>query len=227
MKILLIEDEQDLASSIVEYLTKQHDYTCDLAPDFAKASELSALYHYDSMLVDISLPDGSGFDIIEKVRQEERKTGIIIISARDEVSNRVKGLNLGADDYLVKPFDFSELNARIYSLMRRLHFGGNSEFVVNEIALDARSRQVKINDQPITFTKSEYDLLYFLMTNKDQVLSKEAIAEHLVGEHVDMMMSLDFVYIHIKNLRKKLVRSGSHDYIKTVYGVGYKFLTTG
>lgn len=225
MKILLIEDEKELANSINDYLVKNKNYICDIAHTYDKASELSGLYDYDCLLVDIGLPDGSGFDIIKKVKAAGSKAGIIIISARDEVNNRIHGLNLGADDYLVKPFHFSELNARIYSLMRRLRFDGSSELQVNEITLDAQTRQVKIHGEPIEFTKSEYDLLYYLITNKNQVISKSSIAEHLVGEHVDMLMSLDFVYVHIKNLRKKLIQSGCRDYIKTVYGVGYKFLT--
>ena len=158
------------------------------------------------------------------MRNDGSKAGIIIISARDALDHRIDGLNLGADDYLIKPFHFSELNARIHSLMRRLKSDGNSELKINEIYLDSQSRQVKVHDTPIEFTKSEYDLLYYLITNRNQVISKTSIAEHLVGEHVDILSSLDFVYLHIKNLRKKLTEAGGNDYIKTVYGVGYKFL---
>jgi DNA-binding response OmpR family regulator len=181
------------------------------------------LYEYDCLIVDIGLPDGSGLEIIESVKARNGKAGIIIISARDAIDDRIAGLNIGADDYLVKPFHLSELNARIYSLMRRLKFDGNSIFTINEIALDPHSREVKIQNQPIDLTKSEYDLLYYLMTNKNQVLSKTSIAEHLVGEYVDVLSSLDFVYLHIKNLRKKLLAAGCADYIKSIYGVGYKF----
>lgn len=224
MRILLIEDEKELANSIVEYLVKDKQYNCDLALDFTTASELCAIYEYDCLIVDIGLPDGSGFDIIKNARNNGSKTGIIIISARDALDHRIDGLNLGADDYLVKPFHFSELNARIHSLVRRLKSDGNSELIFNEIFLDSQSRQVKVHNTPIEFTKSEYDLLYYLITNRNQVISKTSIAEHLVGEHVDILSSLDFVYLHIKNLRKKLTEAGCNDYIKTVYGVGYKFL---
>lgn len=224
MRVLLIEDEKELANSIVEYLVKDKQYNCDLALDYSTASELCAIYEYDCLIVDIGLPDGSGFDIIKNVKNSGSKAGIIIISARDALDHRIDGLNLGADDYLVKPFHFSELNARIHSLMRRLKSDGNSVIKFNEIYLDSQSRQVKVNGNPIEFTKSEYDLLYYLITNRNQVLSKTSIAEHLVGEHVDILSSLDFVYMHIKNIRKKLTEAGAHDYIKTVYGVGYKFL---
>ncbi|MCF8308763.1 MAG: response regulator transcription factor [Bacteroidales bacterium] len=224
MRILLIEDEKELANSIVEYLVKDKQYNCDLALDFTTASELCAIYEYDCLIVDIGLPDGSGFDIIKNARNNGSKAGIIIISARDALDHRIDGLNLGADDYLVKPFHFSELNARIHSLIRRLKSDGNSELIFNEIFLDSQSRQVKVHNTPIEFTKSEYDLLYYLITNRNQVISKTSIAEHLVGEHVDILSSLDFVYLHIKNLRKKLTEAGCNDYIKTVYGVGYKFL---
>jgi DNA-binding response OmpR family regulator len=223
MKVLLVEDEKELAKSITDYLIKNEKFNCDVAYNLDKATELCALYEYDCLIVDIGLPDGSGLEIIESVKARNGKAGIIIISARDAIDDRIAGLNIGADDYLVKPFHLSELNARIYSLMRRLKFDGNSIFTINEIALDPHSRQVKIQNQPIDLTKSEYDLLYYLMTNKNQVLSKTSIAEHLVGEYVDVLSSLDFVYLHIKNLRKKLLGAGCADYIKSIYGVGYKF----
>lgn len=224
MKILLVEDELDLAKSVVDYLAKDQKYSCDVAHNLEKASEYCALYDYDCLIVDIGLPDGSGLDIIREVKSNDSKAGIIIVSAKDALDDRIEGLNIGADDYLVKPFHLSELNARIYSLMRRLKLDGSSVLQLNEITIDPQSRQVKIDDKPLDLTKSEYDLLFYLLTNKNQVISKTSIAEHLVGEYVDVMNSLDFVYLHIKNLRKKLIAAGCTDYIKTVYGVGYKFL---
>ncbi|MGE4288195.1 MAG: response regulator transcription factor [Salinivirgaceae bacterium] len=223
MRVLLVEDETDLAQSILDYLKNTQKFNCDVAHNLEKATELCVLYEYDCLIIDIGLPDGNGLDLIESSKANHNKTGIIIISARDAIEDRIKGLNLGADDYLVKPFHLSELNARIYSLVRRLRFDGSSVFVVNEIALDPQSREVKINGKAIELTKSEYDILYYFMSNKNQVISKTSLAESLVGEYVDILNSLDFVYLHIKNLRKKLTAAGCTDYIKTVYGVGYKF----
>jgi DNA-binding response OmpR family regulator len=224
MKILLVEDEKDLAQSVVDYLSKDRKYNCDVAHCMEKALELSNLYDYDCLIVDIGLPDGNGLEVIRDVKARASKAGIIIVSAKDALDDRIEGLNIGADDYLVKPFHLSELNARIYSLMRRLKLDGNSVLELNEISIDPQSRQVKVLGNAIELTKSEYDLLFYLITNKNQVISKTSIAEHLVGEYVDVMNSLDFVYLHIKNLRKKMIAAGCVDYIKTVYGVGYKFL---
>lgn len=224
MRVLLVEDEKDLAESISAYLKKNEKIDCELAHNLDRAIELSELYKFDCFLVDIGLPDGSGLDLIELIKKQDKRSGIIIISARDSIDDRIKGLNLGADDYLVKPFHLSELNARIFSLIRRLKLDGNSLLVLNEITIDPQSRGVKINETALDLTKSEYNLLFYLITNKNQVLSKTSIAEHLAGEYVDDMNSLDFVYLHIKNLRKKMLGAGGTDYIKTVYGIGYKFL---
>lgn len=224
MKVLLVEDEKDLAQSVIDYLTINEKINCDHAGNINKASELLELYDYDCFLVDIGLPDGNGLELIKQIKAKNNKVGIIIISARDSIDDRIEGLNIGADDYLVKPFHLSELNARIHSLVRRLKFDGNSLLQINEIALDHQSRELKINGKALNLTKSEYDIFYYLITNKNQVISKTSIAEHLAGEYVDVMSSLDFVYLHIKNLRKKLIKAGCADYIKTVYGVGYKFL---
>jgi len=224
MRVLLVEDEKELAQSIVAYLKKNEKIDCDTAENMDRAIELTDLYDYDCFLVDIGLPDGSGLDLINIIKSKNNRAGIIIISARDSIDDRISGLQIGADDYLVKPFHLSELNARLYSLMRRLKFDGSSLFVMNEISLDPQSREVKINNETIELTKSEYNLLLYLISNKNQVISKSSIAEHLAGEYVDIMDSLDFVYLHIKNLRKKLIAAGCNDYIKTIYGVGYKFL---
>ena len=224
MKVLLVEDERELAQSIAEYLVKNEKINCDIADNFHKAVDLCGLYEYDCIIVDIGLPDGNGLDIIRKVKSDKCKSGIIVISARDALDDKIKGLNLGADDYLVKPFHLSELNARIYSIVRRLKLDGDTVLTINEITLNPQNREVKVSGNVLNLTKSEFDLLFYLMTNKNQVLSKSSIAEYLVGEYVDVMNSLDFVYLHIKNLRKKLIDNNCNDYIKTVYGVGYKFI---
>lgn len=224
MKVLLLEDEPELSKSIADFITKNSKFSCDISNTLFRATELCTLYDYDCFLVDLGLPDGSGLELVRLAKQKNAKAGIIIISARDAIEDRIEGLNLGADDFLVKPFHLSELNARIHSLMRRLKFDGSTRYVLNEINIDTQSREVTINQTKLDLTKSEYDLLIYFITNKNQVLSKTSIAEHLVGEYVDGLDSLDFVYLHIKNLRKKMVQSGCVDYIKSVYGVGYKFL---
>lgn len=223
MRILLVEDEKELASSIASYLKTNEKIDCEIAATLDRAIEQCELYDFDCFLVDIGLPDGSGLDLIKKIKEKNNKAGIIIISARDSLDDRIDGLNIGADDYLVKPFHFSELNARIYSLIRRLKLDGSSRLDINEISIDPQSREVKINNIVLVLTKSEYNLLFYLITNKNHVLSKTSIAEHLAGDYVDVMDSLDFVYLHIKNLRKKMIKAGCEDYIKTIYGVGYKF----
>lgn len=225
MRVLLVEDEKELALSIATYLRKNEKIDCDIADSMGRGIELIELYDYDCFLVDIGLPDGSGLDLVNMIKSKDNRAGIIIISARDSIDDRIEGLKIGADDYLVKPFHLSELNARLYSLVRRIKFDGSSIFVLNEISLDPQSREVKINDATVDLTKSEYNLLLYFITNKNQVISKTSLAEHLAGEYVDVLDSLDFVYLHIKNLRKKLINAGCADYIKTVYGVGYKFLT--
>jgi len=224
MRVLLVEDERELAGSIVSYLKDSEKIDCDHAADINRATELIDLYDYECFMIDIGLPDGSGLDLVKAIKDKDVQAGIIIISARDSIDDRVMGLNIGADDYLVKPFHLSELNARIYSLLRRLKFRGSSVFEFNEISLDPQSHLVSVKGSPLDLTKSEYNILYYLISNKNRVLSKSSIAEHLAGDYVDVMDSLDFVYLHIKNLRKKLLKAGCADYIKTVYGVGYKFM---
>ena len=224
MRVLLVEDEKDLASSIAAYLKTNEKIDCDMADKLDRAVELCGLYDYDCFLVDIGLPDGSGLDLIKIIKAKNSRAGIIIISARDSIDDRIEGLDIGADDYLVKPFHLSELNARIYSLLRRLKLDGNKTLQLNEISINPQSRDVLINDIRLDLTKSEYNLLFYLITNKNHVISKTSIAEHLAGDYVDVLDSLDFVYLHMKNLRKKMIKAGSEDYIKTVYGVGYKFL---
>ena len=180
MRVLLVEDEKDLARSITDYLIKNEKICVDVANNFNKASELCELYEYECFIIDIGLPDGSGLDLIKIIKTNDKKAGIIIISARNSLDDRIAGLDLGADDYLVKPFHLSELKARIHSLVRRLRFDGDSVFVLNEISLDSQCREVRINDVALDLTKSEYNLLVYLLTNKNQVISKTSIAEHLV-----------------------------------------------
>jgi DNA-binding response OmpR family regulator len=222
MKILIVEDEKPLSEAIAHYL-RAEGYICETASDFHVASEKTALYNYDCLILDISLPYGSGLEIVRALKQLHNNTGIIIISAKNALDDKIAGLDLGADDYISKPFHLSELHARLKSLLRRKHFEGRKEIQVNEICLVPDLQEVKVHDRPLDLTKKEYDLLLYFITNKNKVLTKEAIAEHLWGDNIETCDSFDFIYTHIKNLRKKMLENGCEDYIKTIYGMGYKF----
>jgi len=223
MKILIVEDEIELSESIVSYL-KSEGYLCEHALTYDSAIDKISLYEYDIILVDLNLPDGNGIQIIRKLKESDFKGGIIITSARDTLDDRILGLNSGADDYLIKPFHLAELNARIKSLTRRVLFKGGNTITLNEIIIKPDAHEVYIKGKLMDLTKKEFALLLFLATNKDRVLSKESIAEHLWGDYIDSADSFDFVYAHIKNLRKKLIEKGVGNYLQTVYGVGYKFV---
>ena len=222
MKLLLIEDEKELALSIQKYLTDK-DFVCEWVYDKKNAIEKISIYDYDCILLDLMLPDGNGFDILKELKHQNKAEGIIIISAKETLETRIEGLENGADDYLTKPFHLSELLVRIQALIRRKNFNGNNIVVFNEISIDILSKTVKVNNKPIDITKKEIDLLLYLIGNENRVLSKSAIAEHLSGDMADMLDNHDFVYAHIKNLKKKLNDAGSGDYIKSVYGLGYKW----
>ena len=222
MKILIVEDEQALAESIESYLADE-GYICEIANTFDLASEKINLYQYDCILVDIMLPDGNGLNIIREIMKRNIDAGIIVISAKDSLDDKLTGLDIGADDYLSKPFHLSELNARINSLIRRRKFEGKNEIVLNEIKIRVDAAEVMVRDKLLELTKKEYDLLIYFIMNKNRVLTKGAIAEHLWGDNIDMADSFDFIYTHIKNLRKKIMDMGGKDYIQTIYGLGYMF----
>ena len=222
MKILLIEDEPDLRKSIKQYL-HQEGYVVESAADFVKATEKAGVYDYDCILVDITLPKGSGLDIVKQLKDKGSKAGIIIISAKNSSTDKVKGLDLGADDYLAKPFDLAELNSRIKALIRRRNFDGNKSIIVNEITIIPEQRQVSVKGEAVILTAKEYDLLMFFVSNKNRVVSKNSIAEHLWGDDSDQMDSHGFIYVHLRNLRKKLLDKGCNDYVQTIYGIGYNF----
>jgi DNA-binding response OmpR family regulator len=225
MKVLIIEDEKPLADSMVQYLS-QEGYRCESVSLFRKALEKINIYNYDCVVVDIGLPDGNGLDLIRELKKNKSETGIIIVSARNALNDRIDGLEIGADDYLTKPFHLSELNARLKSIIRRRTFSGNKEIIYNEISIEPDSMSVSVNSHPITLTKKEYDLLLYFLANKNHVVTKESIAEHLWGDNMDLVDSFDFIYTHIKNLRRKMLDKGAKDYIQTIYGMGYKFNLT-
>jgi len=181
------------------------------------------LYDYDCLLIDISIPRGSGLDLIAEIKSKRSKAGIIIISAKDSLDDKIFGLGLGADDYLPKPFYLPELNARIKALVRRKSFDGETEIDCNEIKIITVERKVMVNLSPVTLTAKEYDLLLYFVANRNRVVSKSALAEHLWGDHADALDNFDFIYNHVKNLRKKLLAKGCEDYLQTIYGIGYNF----
>ncbi|MEO6134401.1 MAG: response regulator transcription factor [Ginsengibacter sp.] len=220
MKILIIEDEKALSESIAEYLAKQ-EYHCDIAENFHDAIRKVEYNDYDCVLLDITLPDGDGLKILEQLKEDKKTDGVLIISAKNSLDDKIRGLNLGADDYLPKPFHLSELNARIAAIIRRKNFDGKSIIQFNNLSIDTQSKMVTVANNPVELTKKEYELLLYFISNKKRLVSKEAIAEHLWGN--DVGGNFDFIYTHIKNLRKKLMDKGEVDYIKSVYGMGYKF----
>ncbi|MEP6926872.1 MAG: response regulator transcription factor [Ginsengibacter sp.] len=220
MKILIIEDEKDLSESIVAYL-KSEEYVCEVASTYNKALEKTELYDYDCILLDITIPGGSGLDILRELKANNKLDGVLIISARNSLDDKITGLTLGADDYLSKPFHLSELSARVAAIIRRKNFDGNDLLKFQNISIDTRAKLVSVNNKPLELTRKEYELLLYFVTNKKRVISKNAIAEHLWGDNMEG--NNDFIYTHIKNLRKKLSDAGDADYIKSVYGMGYKF----
>jgi DNA-binding response OmpR family regulator len=222
MKILVIEDEKPLAQSIETYLSKA-GFIVESACDFRSACEKIDLYFYDIILLDITLPFGNGLDLISLVKEINPETGIIIISAKDSLDDKIKGLDLGSDDYLTKPFYLSELNSRINALIRRRRFKGLGKVIFNEINIDFDEKTARVGDEKIPLTKKEFELLLFFISNKNRVVTKESIAGHLWGDDIDSIDSFDFIYTHLNNLRRKIRQCGGNDYIQTLYGMGYKF----
>jgi len=222
MQILIVEDELPLMDSMVSYLELE-GFKCEQASSYHAGLCSIDKHDYICMLIDLNLPDGDGLDLVRLVRQNESNPGIIIISARNAIEDRVKGLELGADDYLVKPFHLSELAARIQSVARRTRTQGEEILTFGVIRVMPEERRCFVNDIQIELTRKEHELLLYLMANRNRVITKESIADFLWGEYGGGYGSYDFVYTHLKNLRKKLEEAGSPDYIQNIYGVGYKF----
>ncbi len=222
MKILIVEDEPDLSSAIKDYLTSEGNL-CETAATYETAYQKISLYSYDCILLDLMLPDGDGLKLLKYLKSLQKTEGVVIISARNALDDRITGLNLGADDYLIKPFHLSELNARIAAIIRRKNNQLSNELTFNEIGVDLNAKTISVNGQEMHFTRKEYDLLLYFIYNKGKAISKSAAAEHLWGDDADMADSFDFIYTHIKNIRKKLSDAGAKDYFHSVYGVGYRF----
>jgi len=223
MKLLIVEDERELSQSIVSFLSSEN-YICEQSFTFDEAMEKIALYTYDCILLDLMLPGGNGLDILREIKSKNNTVGVIITSAKDSLDDKVNGLKIGADDYLAKPFHLPELSMRIYALIRRKSFSSNNILHSNGININLLSNQVTISAKEIILTRTEYELLLFFIGNKNKVISKSSIAEHLSGDMADMLDNQDFIYAHIKNLKAKLANAGCLDCIKNIYGTGYKWM---
>lgn len=222
MKILIVEDESELAADLSGYLSGQ-DYRCELAADYDQAIEKIISYTYDCILLDLMIPGGDGLQVLELLKRENRNDGVIIISAKNALDDKIKGLQIGADDYLSKPFHLSELAARVYSVIRRKQFDNSNTVQHDELTVDLLAKTVEIKGVSVNLTKKEFELLLLFLGNKQKVISKNALAEHLSGDIADMFDNHDFVYAHVKNLKRKLAEAGGGNYLKTVYGTGYKW----
>lgn len=223
MKILIIEDEISLLDSITEYFSKEN-FTCETAKNYNEGSDKINLYSYDCILLDIGLPDGNGLKLLEVLKAQKKMEGVIIISAKDSIDDKVKGLNLGADDYMTKPLHLSELNARIQSVIRRKNFDATNIIEAGKLKINLIDHSVSSGDNIVNLTKKEFDILTYLIANKKKVVSKNSLAEHGWGDHIDQSESFDFVFAHIKNLKKKLKSAHAEVDIKNIYGVGYKLI---
>lgn len=219
--MLIVEDEKELSQSICTYLANEQ-FICEQALNYATAQEKIALYDYACIILDISLPDGNGMELLKDLKKDNKVDGVLIISAKNSIDDKVYGLKAGADDYLTKPFHLSELAARVAAIIRRKSFDGKNIIYFDALELDLNQKTVTVQNITIDLTRKEYELLLYFISNKNKVISKNAIAMHLWGDDMDMADNYDFIYTHIKNLRKKLLHAGAADYIQSVYGMGYK-----
>lgn len=222
MKILIVEDEKELSESICTYLANEQ-FVCEQAFNYGVAWEKISLYDYACIVLDITLPGGSGLDILKELKRENKLDGVLIVSAMNSIEDKVYGLNCGADDYLTKPFHLPELAARVAAIIRRKSFEGKNIIQFDSVEIDLNKKEVSIHNKLIDLTRKEYELLLYFIGNKNRVIAKNAIAIHLWGDDMDVADNYDFIYTHIKNLRKKMMQAGGNDYIKSVYGMGYKF----
>ncbi|MBI6118405.1 response regulator transcription factor [Salegentibacter maritimus] len=223
MKILIIEDELDMLQNMKDFLEKEN-FVVETATSVFEAQNKIGVYAYDCILLDINLKDGSGFSLLEDLKKKEIEDGVIIVSARNSLDDKLEGLNLGADDYLAKPFHMSELNARVKAVLRRSHFRGNNIIKLGNLCIDIDEHQVDIDEEVLALNRKEFEILLFFASNKNRLVNKSALAEHVWGDHIDQADNFEFIYSQIKNLRKKLNAAGANIEIKAVYGIGYKLV---
>lgn len=221
MKLLVIEDELDLLATVVEFLKKEK-YLVEVAGSCAEAMDKIVAYDYNCILLDIGLPDGNGLEVLKKLKELDKLDAVIIISAKDSLDDKLLGLELGADDYLTKPFHLAELNARIKAVLRRKSLDGKYEVSINNVVLDFDERRLLVDGEEMVLNRKEFDILAFFVMNKNRVINRNSLAEHVWGDNMDEADSFDFIYSQIKNLRKKLKVHGADLEIQAMYGVGYK-----
>lgn len=221
MKILIVEDEKDLRETIRASLLKEK-FVVETAADYFSASDKINDYDYDCILLDIMLPGGSGLDLLRELKNLHRSDSVLIISAKDSLDDKVEGLELGADDYLTKPFHLAELNARVKSLIRRRQTQGEVSVSIGNLLLYPDKRQAEVDGNALQLNRKEFDLLYYFVVNPDRVINKMNLAESVWGDNIDQADSLDFIYSQVKNLRKKLKQAEATVELKAVYGFGYK-----
>jgi DNA-binding response OmpR family regulator len=222
MKIFIVEDEIELLESIKNYLSSEGNL-CETATSYFGAEDALSTYEYDIIVLDLTLPGGNGLDLIKLIKEKNRSAGLLIVSAKNSLDDRIKGLDMGADDYISKPFHLAELNSRIKSLVRRRHLGGSNDLIFNEIKINTDSGEVSVNNEIIDLTKKEYDILLYFMVNRNKMITRESIAEHVWGDNISYADNFDFIYSHIKNLRKKIELNNGTNYLHNIYGIGYKF----
>jgi DNA-binding response OmpR family regulator len=222
MKILIIEDEKELVGAIKKFLEPE-GFLCETAVSFPEAEDSLSSYNYDIIILDLTLPGGNGLDLIKLIKEMNRKAGLLIVSAKNSLDDKIKGLDMGADDYITKPFHLAELNSRIKSLARRRHFEGSTELIFNEIKINTDSNEVFVNEKILDLTKKEFEILLYFVVNRNKVITRESIAEHVWGDNISYADNFDFIYSHIKNIRRKIEINNGRNYLHNIYGLGYKF----
>ncbi|WP_134088734.1 response regulator transcription factor [Olivibacter sp. XZL3] len=223
MKILIVEDEERLLEAISASLLKEH-FVIESAGDYQTASEKIAVYDYDCILLDIMLPGGSGLQLLAELKRTHKSENVIIISAKDSLDDKLAGLELGADDYLTKPFHLAELNARVKAVLRRKKLDGKNSIETANILLDLNERRLSVSGEIVALNRKEFDVLNYFLLNMNRLVTKSSLAEHVWGDHIDQADNLDFIYYQIKNLRRKLQSANAAIEIESIYGIGYKMV---
>ena len=224
MKVLIIEDEEEMLQNMKQTLEKE-DYLIETATDYDSAFLKIGVYDYDCILLDISLPGKSGLEILKELKKRGISDGVIIVSAKNSLDDKLEGLHLGADDYLPKPFHMAELNARIKAIFRRRNLKGNTFIQIENLKIDIENRIAFIEGEELLLNRKEFDILFYLTSNRNRLVNKTALAEHVWGDHIDQTDSFDFIYSQIKNLRKKLKDHQAQVEVKAIYGIGYKLVS--
>ena len=224
MKVLIIEDEEEMLQNMKQTLEKEC-YLVETATDYDSAFLKIGVYEYDCILLDISLPGQNGLEILKELKKRGISDGVIIVSAKNSLDDKLEGLHLGADDYLPKPFHMAELNARIKAIFRRRNLKGNTFIQIENLKIDIENRIAFIEGEELLLNRKEFDILFYLTSNRNRLVNKTALAEHVWGDHIDQTDSFDFIYSQIKNLRKKLKAHRAQVEVKAIYGIGYKLLS--